>query len=206
MGQIRAKKRKRNRGKNMKDGWVAVMLPDCWHHVSVFYPMRVWVLAQCSINKMHTHTSGSYYNMLLCLLWCIGEQLPLCVFSKNSFAFLFLDPPASPLSFTPLTSPEGEHIFLSVWHNQFQPSSRMSHFSLCLCLPRLTSLSLSLSVNIYVCIRWHLPFNQSNQSKLNHISVQRAGILYAVIVGNEEKETYICAHWKWHVKLLTFCC
>lgn len=80
---------------------------------------------------------------------------PLCafvLFCENPFTFL-RDPPASPLSFAPLTSPEGEHIFLSVWHTiNFDPVQGWVIFA-----PSLFSLS--------------SPFLSVNPSKMDGISV-----------------------------------
>ena len=121
------------------------------------------------------------------------------LFWGEPFHFLVLDPPppASPPSFLPLTSPEGEHIFLSVWHNQFQPSSRMSHFpSVSLPLSLLSS-PFSLSVNIYKSIQLLPSFNQSHQIALNQISARRACVPHAPTDGNEEKETCAWGKLKW---------
>ena len=92
-------------------------------------------------------------------------------FNRRSFYFLLLAPRASSLSFTPFTSPLGEHIFLSVWHNRFQPSSRMSH-SLSLFSSSLSSPPFSLSLNIRIIIHplYFRFFNEPSHIELNQIS------------------------------------
>lgn len=72
----------------------------------------------------------------------------LCL-NRCTFVCFWVNPSTSPLPCTPLTSPEGEDVFLSVWHNQSQRSSRMSHLR-CVSPPSLFWK--------YLGDRWLLPF------------------------------------------------